>query len=78
MHYRFLLQWCFVLAGFCPVQAHLHEGTAHGYLRPAMEQDNLHVAVQSEVMQVTYNTIPQDTMGGIYVNPPEWLISLTI
>ena len=26
--------------------------TAHGYLRPAMERDNLHVAVNSQVKQV--------------------------
>jgi len=45
------------VVGFGNVQANINEdglrwSTAHGYLRPAMTRDNLHVAVKSQVRQV--------------------------
>ena len=45
-----------ILTGFANQQGMLYKGmrwsTAHGYLRPAMDRDNLDVAINSQVNQV--------------------------
>lgn len=58
--------------GFSNQQGMIHKGmrwsTAHGYLRPAMERENLHVAINSQVNQLLFD---QKQVVGVEINKGE-------